>query len=388
MTSHQLKQELQLTLNDALHYWSTHTVDYVFGGFAGAMNDADQPDEKAPKSAMLNCSLLWSYSAAYNLNRNIQHLQLAERAFKYVRNHFVDKKLGGIYWTVDYLGDPLDHSKRVAALAMAISALSEYVRASEDNEPKVLALKLYNDLIKHFYNDRYGGYAEAFSNDWKNEEDLEKLSDVVNERTTRGQLNVLQAFANLYRIWPDADLKKRLTDLLWQLGEHMIDPVTGHLYESMYEDWTPKSSAISPLLDLEASWLLLNATEIIQDYASLEAAKKQSLLLASVAIEELHSAEVESSREEEQSSEKMEHSLELDGLIGLYNAYQLTDNEAYLQQVFTYWPRLKERTNQNNTQSFKGATGQQESASAKRSNKMISQVHTVKVCIEIIRRMV
>jgi mannobiose 2-epimerase len=80
---------------------------------------------------------LWSFSAAYNLNPDEQYLANGHTGLISTSlNHFIDAEFGGVYWSVDHLGNPLDTKKQVYASAFTIYALSEYYKASGVAEAK------------------------------------------------------------------------------------------------------------------------------------------------------------------------------------------------------------------------------------------------------------
>lgn len=79
--------------NNILRYWTDRMVD-PRGGFYGRRDGHDQLEENAPKGAILNARIMWSYSAAYRLTRNEEYRAMALRARDYIRNHFIDKELG------------------------------------------------------------------------------------------------------------------------------------------------------------------------------------------------------------------------------------------------------------------------------------------------------
>ena len=49
-----------------------------------------------------------------------EYLEAATRAKDYVRDYFLDREYGGIYWSVDYQGNPLDTKKQTYAIGFAI----------------------------------------------------------------------------------------------------------------------------------------------------------------------------------------------------------------------------------------------------------------------------
>jgi len=91
-----LKSELNDELGRILNYWIKNTPDNEYGGFLGRIDGEDNVVPGSPKGSVLNARILWSFSAAYNLNKNPEYLQYAERAYKYITTHFIDNEYGGI----------------------------------------------------------------------------------------------------------------------------------------------------------------------------------------------------------------------------------------------------------------------------------------------------
>lgn len=52
-----------------------------------------------------------------------------------------DNEFGGVYWSLDYKGNPLDTKKQIYALGFAIYGLSEYARATGDDEALAYAIR-------------------------------------------------------------------------------------------------------------------------------------------------------------------------------------------------------------------------------------------------------
>src|SRR6476469_6728060 len=136
---HQYKKELNEELNSILNYWIENTIDELNGGFFGKIDNANDIYTTAPKGSVLNARILWTFSAAYNFNKQETYLSTATRAFEYIRDHFIDQAYGGVYWTVDFEGNMLDSKKQVYALAFCIYGLSEYYAATKNKEALKLA---------------------------------------------------------------------------------------------------------------------------------------------------------------------------------------------------------------------------------------------------------
>ena len=116
--------------NNILTFWSK-SIDNENGGFLGKILNNGEIIENAPKSAVLNTRILWTYSAVYRKFKEEKYLELAQRSYEYIKEHFRDKLNSGIYWMLDYKGTPINTKKQIYAQAFCIYALSEYYKISE-----------------------------------------------------------------------------------------------------------------------------------------------------------------------------------------------------------------------------------------------------------------
>jgi len=279
------KDELNAELNNIMEYWSRYTVDDSYGGFYGKIDGQNRVDVLAPKGSVLNARILWSFAAAYNYSPLPYYLELADRAFDYIEKYFIDHEHGGVYWTVDHEGKPLDTKKQVYATAFAIYGLSEYYRASKAEKAKELAIGLYKKLIEKSFDDHQTGYIEAFTREWKPMDDLRLSAKDANEKKTMNtHLHVLEAYANLYLIWPDNDLRKKILTLLYDFIDHFIDSRSYHLNLFFDENWQKRSDLVSYGHDIEAAWLVLQSAEIIGAGQQVEELRTLAVHIAEATI--------------------------------------------------------------------------------------------------------
>ena len=142
-----------LTTN-ILPYWMNKMTDVQHGGFYGRINGQEVLMPEAEKGAILNARILWTFSSAYRLLHKPEYLETATRAKREIIDLFYDKEFGGIYWSVSAEGRPLDTKKQIYAIGFAIYGLSEYHRATGDNEALEYAIRLFHDIEAHSFDRR------------------------------------------------------------------------------------------------------------------------------------------------------------------------------------------------------------------------------------------
>ena len=335
------KSELENELSNILGYWQKNAIDKEFGGFYGKLDNSNQVFNDAPKGSVLNSRILWTFSAAYNLNGHEDYLHVAERAFQYIVTHFIDKKNGGVYWSVDYEGNPLDTKKQIYALSFTIYGLSEFYIATKNETAKELAIQLYHLIVEHSYDTENGGYIEALTADWKEIKDLRLSDKDANEKKSMNtHLHVLEGFANLYRTWPNEELKQRIEELIRIFSDHIIDPETNHLILFFDDEWNVKSNIISYGHDIEAAWLVQEAAEIIADEQIIEKVKQHSLLIADASEEGIDKDGglwYEYDVNENHLIKEKHWWPQAEAMIGFLNAWQITKKESYLEKSLNSW---------------------------------------------------
>ena len=324
-----------------LPYWLEHAIDERHGGFAGMITAVNVAVEDAPKGAILNARILWTFSAAYRALGVPAYRAAAERAAEYFHAHFLDPEHGGVFWMLDACGAPQDARKHVYAQAFAIYGLSEYARATGCAGSLERAVELYRLIETRAADALHGGYQEAFSRDWVPLEDV-RLSEVdANERKSMNtHLHVLEAYANLYRVWPDAELRARLRSLVELFLAHIVDPASAHLLPFFDDAWAPRSGVISFGHDIEASWLLLEAADITADVALRERVRQVSIRMAEAVLNE--GLDPQGGLFYEIGADGIldtgkEWWPQAEAIVGFVNAYQETGGVGFLEAAERTW---------------------------------------------------
>lgn len=334
----QLQEELQ---EHILHFWMTHTVDAEHGGFIGYIDQQLQIDHKADKGLVLNARILWTFSSAYRLYPSTKYLELAERAYEYLRDYFLDRENGGFYWLVDYTGHPTQDKKQIYGQAFVIYALAEYYRVTSNEETLSLAIEIYHLLEKYSYDPTYQGYVEALSRDWKPTGDLSLSDKDLNEKKSMNtHLHILEAYTNLYRVWKSPELKKSLSELIDITLNHIIDPNSAHFWLFFDEAWQVKSRHISYGHDIEGSWLLVEAAEVLADSSLLQRVQKMAVAMAEAVYKEGNGADGGIFNEADPSGlidQNKDWWPQAEAMVGFYNAYQLTGDDKFRDASVNSW---------------------------------------------------
>lgn len=268
----QLKNEVLDELrHNILPFWMQRMCDMQHGGFLGAIDGNGRALPDQPKGAILNARILWTFAAAYRLLGEPAYLTVATRAKEEILRRFCDPEFGGIYWSLDCEGRPLDTKKQFYAIGFAIYGLAEYHRATGDAEAVERAKSLFRDIERHSFDPLKNGYIEACTRDWKEIADMRLSDKDANERKTMNtHLHILEAYTALYRVWPDEALAEALRNLILLFTDTIADRKTGHLRLFFDDDWTCRSTTVSYGHDIEASWLLAEAAGVLGDEALIE----------------------------------------------------------------------------------------------------------------------
>lgn len=334
-------KEVKAELNEILLYWMHNTNDTVNGGFIGRIDEDNNTFPDAPKGAVLNARILWAFSAAYQVTNNPDHLHHARIAFNYFTTNFIDRQYGGVYWTINANGKPLDTKKQIYALAFAIYACSAHVKITNSEAAKNTAVELYRTIEEHSFDTKNTGYLEAFTRDWQPLDDLRLSDKDANEKKTMNtHLHVLEAYTTLYQVWPDEKLKEQIKNLIQNFTEHIVDVKSGHLVLFFDERWNRKLDTISYGHDIEAAWLLLEAAEVINDEALIAGIKKIAIKIAAAAAEGVDTDGGLWYEYEPTANHfiKQKHNwVQAEAMVGFLNQWQLTNDEAYLQKSWQSW---------------------------------------------------
>lgn len=330
-----------ILVNNILPFWSSRMVDQENGGFYGRIDGQGNVHPQAEKGAILNARILWAFAAAYRVLKKPEYLDMALRAKQYIIDHFIDPDYGGVYWSVDYKGQPLDTKKQSYAIGFTIYGMSELARATGDEEALSWAIRLYHDLESHALDTQQFGYIEALTRDWQPIADM-RLSDKDENgsRTMNTHLHIIEPYTNLLRVWRDPQLEQQTRRLLHLFMDTIANPVTHHLDLFFNDQWQGKRNIQSFGHDIEASWLLHETAMVLGDEETINQVRQFIRPLAKAADEGLRpdgSMVYERWTDTGVVNENRDWWVQCECIIGHYDLYQYFGDEEALQIARRCW---------------------------------------------------
>jgi mannobiose 2-epimerase len=325
-----------------LPFWCGPALDHEQGGWMGWLSNDLKPDRTQPKGLIVNSRILWAFSAAHRARPEKLFQQMADRALDFVMNRFWDAQHGGAFWRLDDTGHVLDDSKKIYGQAFYIYALAEYHRAFGGKAALERAIQLFELIERHAHDSKHSGYLEVRRRDWSEADANARLSDKdMNEKKSmNNHLHVLEAYTNLYRAWPEPRVAERLRELIQLFEQRILDARTQHLHHFFDETWRVRSDTYTFGHDIEGTWLLCEAAEVLGDAALLKRVQAVALRMAQVALREGVGADGALGYEGK-SGKVIDPGREgwpqAEAVIGFLNAFQLSHDAKFLEAARHTW---------------------------------------------------
>ncbi len=329
--------------HDLLPYWVERDGWKAKNAFYGWLDEKGLPTqgEDAPWHSVLYSRLLWTFSAAARFTGDRGLLAQADRAYAIFRSHFLDHEFGGAYWLVSPDGSVLDDKKQTYGLAFWVYGLTEYRLAGGPEEALADAKDIFHHMQAHLRDPIHGGHVEAANRDWTRASRIGLDEHVpLAEKSMNTHLHVLEAFTNLLRAYPADEVRQATAEVLDNFLNHIVDP-SGFFHMFLDVDYKPWKGHASYGHDIEGSWLLWEAAEVLGDPALLERARPACLALCDrprrygidpdggiIDEGEMDGTPVHTDKGWWQQAE---------AVVGQANAYQMTGDEKYLEGAHRTW---------------------------------------------------
>ena len=372
-----MKREMQDVLeHNILRFWLDQMMDYEHGGFYGRMDGEGELHQEAEKGAILNARILWAFSAAFRVLKHPEYLEAATRAKDYIIEHFIDQEYGGVYWSVDCEGNPLDTKKQFYAIGFMIYGLTEYARATGDREALDYALDLYDCIEEHAFDSEHNGYIEACTREWGEIADM-RLSDLDANypKSQNTHLHIIEPYTNLLRCLKEvqaqescdyvpalgavlpvgisvpqqtiSEVEGALRNLVDIFTDKILNQETNHLDLFFEMDWTRGGGHLESYgHDIECSWLLHEAALVLGDQQVLNKVEPIVQAVAQASVKGLRpdgSLIHEANLDTGYVDDDLHWWVQAENVVGWYNIWQHFGDEEALSRAEKCWQYIKKQ---------------------------------------------
>lgn len=373
-------------------FWRAYTPDNINNGFYGQVNLDLTPDFNAQKGLILNARLLWTFSSVYRKFHNRQDIELAIRAYTYLKEYFYDSEYSGYYWSLNPDGTPAETKKQIYAEAFVIYGFSEYYRINPDVNILQDAIDLFQLIEEHSFDTLDNGYIEACDRTWNELADLRLSAKDMNEKKSMNtHLHILEAYANLYRVWPDKILAEKLENLIFVFKDHIVSKQDHHLNLFFDEHWNSRSNLISYGHDIEASWLMYEAALVLGKKNVTDEIRGTCLKVADAALKGFRfpgALIYEDDRDGKHKDHLVEWWPQAEGIVGCLNAYALNGDEALVEKaaMFTKFIENYVVDHENGEWFFRVDLEGNPVRSYEKAGFWKCPYHNARACLEILQR--
>ena len=346
---------------------------------------------------------------------------MATRAKEYFLAHFIDYEYGGVYWSVDYKGQPKDTKKQFYAIGFAIYGLSEYARATGDREALEYALQLYECIEEHAFDREYNGYIEACTRDWQPIADM-RLSefDANYPKSQNTHLHIIEPYTNLYRCIREmqaastcdyvpmlgsvlpvdivvpmetlARVEASLRNLITIFTDKILNPETHHLDLFFEMDWTRGGGQLESYgHDIECSWLMHETALVLGDKKVLEKVEPIVKIVAEASekgILENGAMIHEANLTKGTVDDDIHWWVQAENIVGWINIYQHFGDASALDKALRCWQYTKDNLIDNDNGEWYWSRHKDGSLNTTddKAGFWKCPYHNGRMCLEIIER--
>lgn len=266
---------------ELLDVWYPKCIDKEYGGFISTYTFDFEPTGPQDKMIVTQSRHTWTNSKAAMRYPDKTHYKTgAQHGFEFLKNVMWDKTHGGFYQLVDRQGNVKGGDQKTAyGNSFGLYALAAYYRQSRDTAALRLAKESFMWLEKYSHDPVHKGYFQHLQRDGtpvKRAQSTPTTSD-LGYKDQNSSIHLLEAFTELYAVWPDPLVRERVLDMLLLIRDKIVSP-KGNLVLFFQPDWTPVSFADSSEAfilrhryidhvsfghDVETAFLLLEAAHTI-----------------------------------------------------------------------------------------------------------------------------
>jgi mannobiose 2-epimerase len=242
-----VRQALETTLqHHTIDPWYPAAIDVDSGGYFSNFDYQWNRKADQEKFIVTQARHVWTLSTlAEFFPDNSQYTEYAAHGYRFLRDKMWDVEHGGFFQLVgrtgEVIGDPGNIQKRAYGNAFGLYALSAFYRISENEEVLNFAIEAFHWLDRHARDPAHGGYFECLNRDGSVVMYEQGFSDAsapwnAGLKDFNSSIHLLEAFAELYKVWPDTLVRARLEVMVHVVADIMVHE-KGFLQLYFHPDW-------------------------------------------------------------------------------------------------------------------------------------------------------
>jgi mannobiose 2-epimerase len=263
-----------------LEFWYPRAVDETHGGFLTSYDVDGEFAGNDRKMIVTQARMVWFSARLAREGYGEEFKEAARQGYEFLIEELRDEEEGGYYWEVERDGTVTKPNKHMYGQSFVLYALSEYYRATGDEDAHEYAVELFETFEREAYDQQWGGYVEYFEPDWTPitsggtyldniEPDWSPKEDVDAEldpttKLMNTHLHLMEAFTTFYEATGHDRGGKRLSELLTINTNTVVRKRLGACTDKYTPDWQPRLDdenfrVVSYGHDIENVWLTMDA---------------------------------------------------------------------------------------------------------------------------------
>ena len=289
----QLAAEVDHALHrDVLDMWFPRSIDREHGGFHSHFTRAWQWAPSDGKFSVFQGRMTWVAAQVVLREPALsnEYLPFVKQGVDYLENTMWDKQYGGFYWGLDDEGKTTPQftgNKNLYGVGFCIYGAAAAYQATKNPQALELAKKGFLWTDQHGHDAVNGGYFELLTREGKPVTPEAPSGQVVmppipigpeNYKSMNTHIHLLEAFTQLYQIWPDPTLRARLEEMLAIVRDRIsVEPGVMNLFFT--NAWQAIPGHDSYGHDVETAYLMLETDEVLHGTASEKSERMAKLLV-------------------------------------------------------------------------------------------------------------
>ena len=276
--------------NEVLNVWFPRSVDREYGGFHShyARDWAAEPSDG--KFSVFQGRMTWvaSQVVIHEPVLKEQFLPIVHHGLDFLNNVMWDRQDGGFFWGLDDAGKitpEFTDAKELYGIGFCIYGAAAAYEATHDPNALALAKKGFLWVDEHAHDSSNGGYFELLSRSGKPVTPKAPSGQVepgpigpVNYKSMNTHIHLLEAFTQLYRVWPDPTVRARVEELLAIVRDRIcVEPGVMNLYFANAWQAIPDHDSYGH--DVETAYLMLESDEALHRNASPKTERMARMLV-------------------------------------------------------------------------------------------------------------